>query len=166
MNRCKIISSLYLDADLNKAIKKMQPVELQEDLKQEIFLVICEMSNEKFFDIYEKGYLKFFAVRTMLNMAKSDRSNFFTMFRKQFDEIHENLDRKEDEYCEEIDLKLKISFEPLYWYEKEIFRLYSDNGKNIKKLSRDTGIPYRSLFETIKKVRASLKIKIRNYDFD
>lgn len=163
MNRNDIIQKLYLDADISKALGKMQPIELQDDLRQEIFLIICEMPEQKFNDIHEKGYLKFFLVRTMLNMAKSDRSNFYMMFRKPFEEIHEKYDRKNDEYCEEIDLIVKESIKQLYWYEQEVFRLYSQNGRNIKALSRETGIPYRSLFETIKKVRATLKTKIKNY---
>lgn len=166
INRNIIIESLYKDADINKALSKMQPVELQDDLRQEIFLVICEMPDDKFFDIYDKGYLKYFIVRTMLNMVKSNTSTFFMMFRKPFEEINSKHDKINDDYCEEINIKLAKSYEVLYWYEKEIFRLYSENGCNIKALSRDTGIPYRSLFETIKKVRIYLKYKIRNHAID
>ena len=158
MNRSKIIEQLYNDADINAAIKKMQPVELQEDLKQEMFIVICEMTEDRFNDIFEKGYLKFFLVRTMLNMIKSDRSNFYKTFRNNYTEIEKDI---VDERYENIEINISETLGCLYWYDREIFSAYINNGKNIKALSRDIGIPYRSLFETIKNVRIKLKKKIR-----
>lgn len=165
MNRNEIISKMYLDKDLNQAIGKMQPVELQDDLKQEIFLVLCEMTEERLLDMWDKGYLKYFLVRTMLNMAKSDRSTFYNQFRRTFTEyteIHDTPDEFHDPT--EMDIKLDKSLKILHWYEKEIFRLYSENGQNILKLSRETKIPYRSLFKTIRKVKVLLKFKIRNHE--
>lgn len=160
-----IISALYLDPDINQGIRKMQPVELQDDLRQEMFLVLCEMPEPKLLQMHSDGYLKFFLVRTMLNMVKSDRSTFYNTFRKIYIEIDESVDRVEegDHDLEELSKKLTRSLEVLHWYEKEIFKLYSQNGNNILKLSRDTKIPYRSLFKTIRKVKLFLKYKIRNH---
>ena len=163
MNRNSIISELYLSKDINDAIGKMQPYELQDDLRQEVFLVLCEMDEERLFKMYSDGYIKFFIVRTILNMAKSDRSNFARTFRKVYSEI-------EDRYCVEeyddsINVKLARSMEILHWYEKEIFKLYAESG-NLLQISRETKIPYRSLLKTIKKVKTLLKYKIRNYVHD
>lgn len=163
MNRDSIISELYKSKDINDAIGKMQPYELQDDLRQEVFLVLCEMDEERLFKMYSDGYIKFFIVRTILNMAKSDRSNFSRTFRKVYSEI-------EDRYCVEeyddsINLKLTRSMEILHWYEKEIFKLYAESG-NLLQISRETKIPYRSLLKTIKKVKTLLKYKIRNYVHD
>ncbi len=38
----------------SKAIGKMQPVELQDELKQEVFLVLCEMDTDKLFIVYSQ----------------------------------------------------------------------------------------------------------------
>lgn len=168
MSRESIITQLYLDKDISQAIGKMQPADLQEDLRQEMFLVLCEMPEEKLLQMYGDGYLKFFLVRTMLNMMKSDRSTFYNKFRKVYTEINESHDKTElpDHDLEELSGKLVKSLNVLHWYEKEIFRLYSENGKNISELSRVTKIPYRSLFKTIRKVRIYLKYKIRNHAND
>lgn len=165
MTRDSIITQLYLDKDIGQAIGKMQPSDLQEDLRQEMFLVLCEMPEEKLLQMYGDGYLKFFLVRTMLNMMKSDRSTFYNKFRKVYSEIDQSHDKTEepDHDLEELSGKLVKSLDILHWYEKEIFRLYSENGKNISELSRVTKIPYRSLFKTIRKVRIYLKYKIRNH---
>ncbi len=87
LNRENIITELYSSKDINEAIGKMQPEELQDELKQEVFLVLCEMDTDKLFMMYEQGYLKYFIVRTILNMAKSDRSNFYRKFRQVYQEI-------------------------------------------------------------------------------
>lgn len=165
-NRQQIIEQLYTDPDIDKGISKMKPEDLQDDLRQEMFLVLCEMPEDKIIQMHRDGYLKFFLVRTMLNMMKSDRSTFYNQFRKVYTEWDATIEKKvEDEAVEfeEISNKLKKSLDVLHWYEQEIFRLYSENGKNILKLSRETKIPYRSLFKTVRKVRTYLKFKIRNH---
>jgi len=77
-----IIQSLYTDKDIDNAIKKMQPIELQDDLRQEMFMVLCEMDEAKFMNMHTNGFIKFYLVRTMLSMIKSDRSTFFNKFRR------------------------------------------------------------------------------------
>lgn len=161
MNRSEIIEQLYLSKDINEAIGKMQPYELQDDLRQEVFLVLCEMDEDRLLKMYSDGYLKYFVVRTIVNMAKSDRSNFARTFRKVYEEVGD-LGSVEP-YDESLTEKLNYSLKVLHWYEKEIFRLYSECG-NLLQVSRDTKIPYRSLLKTIKKVKTLLKYKIRNYE--
>lgn len=164
VTRQHIIEMLYSDKDIKNAISKMQPVELQDDLKQEMFLVICEMNEEKLINLYENGYLKFFLVRTMLNMIKSDRSHFYMKFRKQFEEWTPTFEKRDEEAypMEEMVKKLDKSLNILHWYEREIFRLYAESGMNIMELSRNTKIPYRSLSMTIKNVKTYLYYKVRN----
>ena len=163
MDRNKIITELYNSADINNAIGKMNPVELQDDLKQEVFMVLCEMEDEKLFTMYNEGYLKYFIVRTILNMAKSDRSNFYKKFRQVYQEIPITYEVTKDEYDESILTKLDSGMSVLHWYEAELLKLYAENG-NLLAISRETKIPYRSLLKTIRKAKILLKFKIRNND--
>lgn len=162
MKRDFIISLMYNSPDINEAIGKMQPYELQDDLRQEVFLVLCEMNEEKLFEMYEQGYLKYFIVRTILNMAKSDRSNFYKKFRQLYQEIPLSYEVKKEEYDETLVEKLEEGMQVLHWYEAELLKLYAENGKNLLAISRDTKIPYRSLLKTIRKAKILLKYKIRN----
>jgi hypothetical protein len=157
-----VIQEMYLSTDINDAIGKMQPRELQDDLRQEVFLVLCEMDESKLFDMYDGGYLKYFIVRTILNMAKSDRSNFYKKFRQVYQEIPLTYEVKKDEYDEILMNKLEKSLEVLHWYEAELLKLYANNGKNLIAISRETKIPYRSLIKTIRKAKILMKYKIRN----
>jgi len=115
LHRENIISELYKSKDINEAISKMQPIELQDDLRQEVFLLLCEMDEEKLVGMYEQGYLKYFIVRTILNMAKSDRSNFYRKFRQVYQEIPVTYELPKDEYDETLVTKLEQGMEILHW---------------------------------------------------
>lgn len=157
MDRNGIISELWSSFDLNEALKKMKPVEIQEDLKSELFLIICEIEESKLIDLYDKKQLKFYIVRIMLNLVQSSKNKFFKNYRN-FEEYNET--EKPDETEQPIEVMEFI--EGLYWYQKEILKLYTfDFNKNAKELSRQTGIPYMSLIRTLNQTKKELKKKIR-----
>lgn len=164
--RESIIQEMYLSTDINDAIGKMNPIDLQDDLRQEVFLVLCEMDEAKLFEMYEQGYLKYFIVRTILNMAKSDRSNFYKKFRQVYQEIPVHYEIKKEEYNEDLINKLEKGLGVLHWYEAELLKLYASNGKNLLAISRETKIPYRSLIKTIRKAKILMKYKIRNNELN
>ena len=77
MNRNSIIEKLWNSQELKEAIAKMQPEDLQDDLRSEIFKVLCEMDEDKLVDMYNRNVLRFYLVRTMLNMTQSNTSQFY-----------------------------------------------------------------------------------------
>lgn len=157
MDKNGIITELWKSQDLNDALKKMKPVEIQEDLKSELFLIICEIEESKLIDLYDKKQLKFYIVRIMLNLVQSSKNKFFKNYRN-FEEYNET--EKPDETEQPIEVMEFI--EGLYWYQKEILKLYTfDFNKNAKELSRQTGIPYMSLIRTLNQTKKELKKKIR-----
>lgn len=157
MDKNGIITELWESQDLNDALKKMKPVEIQEDLKSELFLIICEIEESKLIDLYDKKQLKFYIVRIMLNLVQSSKNKFFKNYRN-FEEYNET--EKPDETEQPIEVMEFI--EGLYWYQKEILKLYTfDFNKNAKELSRQTGIPYMSLIRTLNQTKKELKKKIR-----
>lgn len=81
MVKNKILAEYWTLKEVNDAFAKMHPEELQYDLKAEVFLVLCEMNEEKLIGLYERNELKFYIVRIMLNMIKSDRSTFYKNYR-------------------------------------------------------------------------------------
>lgn len=137
----------------------MQPIELQEDLKSEVFLIIAELSEEKLISLYESNGIKFYMVRIILNLATSTDKRYYGKYRN-FVEYKEK-DIADEEQNDIIDITL-TQFNDLYWYDKEILRLYSDEfNQNAKELSRATGIPYMSIIRTLNKIKNELKKKIR-----
>lgn len=164
MNRKReqIIVDFYNDPDINAAIGKMNPPDLRDDLKSEMFVVLCEMSDEKFFQLHDQKIMKWFLVRTMLNMIKSDRSTFAKKFRQIFVELSggfmDRVDNNENEHDTHEAIKNEMS--QLHWYERELFRLYSQT-KNISLMSREIGIPYRSISKTISETRKKMKQNLK-----
>lgn len=158
-----IISKLYNDQDIANAIGKMNPVELQDDLRQEMFLVLCEMDDARLIEMHKNGFLKYYLVRTMLTMIKSDRSTFHNKFRRIFQEIGCSVEDRPmpvDQDNEALHNSIEAVMKELHWYENGIFKLYAEN-KNISELSRQTSIPYRSLSKTISDTRKKIKLKMK-----
>jgi hypothetical protein len=163
MVKNKILAEYWDLKEVNDAFAKMQPEELQYDLKAEVFLVLCEMNEDKLKGMYERNELKFYIVRTMLNMIKSDRSTFYKNYRNHIEFVDVDKDFQIINY-DKMDLidKLEKNLEGLHWYNKEILKLYAiDFKKNAKELSRKTGIPYMSLVRTINKTKKQMKTNIR-----
>jgi hypothetical protein len=159
MDKNKIIEEFWLNDEVNQAFAKMQPEELQYDLKAEVFLVLLEMDKEKLIGLYERKEIRFYIVRTMLNMIKSDRSQFWKKYRNYTE--YEGKEQIEIEQNNVIDI-MECGIENLHWYQKEILNLYTfEFNKNAKELSRKTGIPYMSIIRTLKQTKTELKKHIR-----
>jgi len=137
----------------------MHPKELQEDLKSEVFLILAELDATKLIDLYEKKQIKFYMVRIMLNLVQSTDKKFYGKYRNFVEYIEvEKEDVKENDLTENI----TNVFEQLYWYQKEILRLYTYQfNKNAKELSRQTGIPYMSIIRTLNQIKKELKQQLR-----
>lgn len=159
MDKNKIIEQYWLNEEVNQAFAKMQPEELQYDLKVEVFMVLLEMSDEKLLGLYERNEIRFYIVRTMLNMIKSDRSQFWKKYRNYTEFNGKEVVEAENNCVIDV---MEQGIENLHWYQKEILKLYTfDFNKNAKELSRQTGIPYMSIIRTLKQTKTELKKHIR-----
>jgi DNA-directed RNA polymerase specialized sigma subunit len=159
MDKNKIIEQFWLNEEVNQAFAKMQPEELQYDLKVEVFMVLLEMDDAKLCGLYERNEIKFYIVRTMLNMIKSGRSGFWKKYRNYTEYVGREIVETEDVVVIDI---MEQAIENLHWYQKEILNLYTFNfNKNAKELSRQTGIPYMSIIRTLKQTKTELKKHIR-----
>ena len=158
--RNKILEELYLDKDVNKAFGKMQPEELRDDLKAEVFLVLAELPYNRLIEMYERGEVKFYLVRVMFNMIRSTDKKFFKKYR-DFVELPDGVEKQEP-VAYSLDKEVVTAMESLYWYDKEMFLLYVGANNNAKEISRVTSIPYLSVVRTINKVKKYLRSNIRN----
>jgi len=98
----------------------------------------------------------------MLNMIKSDRSNFYKSYRNYTEYVDNDTEAEVNFDKSDLVDKLEKNLEGLHWYNKEILKLYAiDFKKNAKELSRKTGIPYMSIVRTINKTKKQMKTNIR-----
>ena len=165
--RDAIIAELYESKELAEALRKMHPQELADDLKQEIFIALCGMPEAKLIEIHEKKQLKFYAVRIMLNMAHSKTSSFYYKYRKnESQKLRPNMTSPAEAPIDEIRHSEVVAnildeLDDLHWYERDLFKLYMQSGCNASEVSRNTLIPKRSIYQTVKNVREKIKKKIK-----
>lgn len=157
-NKNEIITELYVSKEVNDLIKKIKPVELQDDLKQYAFTVLCEKSSEFIIELNNKKQLKFFLVKIISNSVFSNRSGFLTQHKindeLHLDTIEQQVDH-EDHYHEMID-KCVIESKKLYWYNQELLNLYSIH-RSYRAVSEITNIPVKSIHNAIKKAKQQIK---------
>jgi DNA-directed RNA polymerase specialized sigma24 family protein len=167
MTRSQIIEELYNSKEIKQALMKMQPANLRDELKQEMFLNLCAITEEKFWSIYNNNGvdgLKFWLVRTMLNLIYSTRMNqpFYRHFRAKFESIDliETLEYIEDEskeHKEKLFNQVEIARKKLSWYEDKLLDTYMEFNFNQTEISRKTGIPYMSIVKTISNIKKKIR---------
>jgi hypothetical protein len=174
--RNEILTNLYQSKELADLLKKMQPENLREDIKQELFVILCEMPEERILMLEEKKQLKFYTVRIVMNMVLSKKSRFYYKFRKTLTaslpdiaatqaENDFDLDEFENSYAQRI-LKMNKAIENLHWYQREVLEQYLEHGsagKLIKDMKEKLGgryIPKRSILQTVKTAKEEIRAKI------
>ena len=137
---------------------------LSKDLIQEVAIVICEKTDEELEKI--SGYFNFWAARTIINMAskKGDLRHYRTTEVIPINGVNaeELLPDKSNDYDHEIDAMYQDVIDVLaemYWYDRRMFYAYMDEG-SLRKVEAKSGIPYSSVNNTIRKVRATIKDKL------
>ena len=142
----------------------MEPDYLRDDLRQEVILVICELSDEKVHQLHNDKGLEFYTVRVILNMLKNSKNPFAKKYRTINQELtnHEvadNIEIEERELREMIEDMAVEEIDKLHWYNKGLIELYIQHG-NFRAIEKETGIPFGSCYKTIKKSFNQIKLKV------
>ena len=128
--------------------------QLAEDITQEMYIKI-QLKLEKGLDIsYGKNdinyYYVFKTLRTLFLDLKRKTKNIKMVDIENLSNFETDID-----YTEKYDL-VKKELKKMYWYNRKVFEIIN-SGQSIAALSRKTGIPYYSLYNTYKKVKEKLK---------
>jgi hypothetical protein len=117
-------------------------------------LILLEYDKEKLLSIYNKGYYKWFLVKTLTNQFNSNSSPFAKKYRpKEIDFILTcEYDHNIDILIDKIDKQLN----KLHWYDRELFKAYVESG-SYRKLSKQTDIPFNSISRTVNYVKTYIR---------
>jgi hypothetical protein len=120
-------------------------------------VILLEYNEQKLIDIYNKGYYKWFLVKTLTNQFNSNSSPFNKKYRpKDIDYIiTDNYDHSIDIMIDKVNNKLN----QLHWYDRELFKAYIESG-SYRKLSKQTDIPFNSISRTINHVKNFIRDNI------
>ena len=149
-----------------------------DEVLQELMLYYLQMNPDTLKDIYKKsgtdGLIGYGCVVIKRSLT-SPRSPYFYKINKYYTRIsslydsHSTLDHKEikknlnnipEEIIPQDYIKLDqidVALDGMYWYDREIFKLYYFEGNTLDSLAEKTKISRNSLFTTIDKVRKELK---------
>tara|TARA_B100000768_G_scaffold34260_1_gene32867 strand:+ start:5940 stop:6449 length:510 start_codon:yes stop_codon:yes gene_type:complete len=130
--------------------------EIAEDIVQEMYIKI-QLKLEKGLDImYGKEinyYYIFKTLKSLLIDLKRKGKNITII------NIEDNIingDIESDVNYESEYKKITDSLSTMYWYNRKVFEIIN-GGEKIAELSRKSGIPYYSLYNTYNKVKSKLK---------
>jgi len=158
-----IITRFFLSKEFNDAINKMEPDYLRDDLKSEVMLVLCQEDEHFLQELYYREELKYWVVRIILNMVKSQTSPFYNKYRIGTVELGELEivdsdinDRLNKELLQEQALK---EIDGLDWYEAGLINLYLKLG-NYRAIEAETRIPRQSIYRTIKAACKKINKKV------
>ena len=131
--RQQIITDLYNSKELKEVISKMHPEHLREDLLSETMLVLCNLPEERLLKMHDDGYLKFYVIRTILNMIKSNDSTFHNKFRKVYEEVPNIVEAPSDVDIMEAKFeKVEDFHDNLPFYENNLLKYYLKYNFQIK----------------------------------
>jgi hypothetical protein len=153
MNFYDVITKTSQDKELKQICRKIGG-NLAEDLFQELMLILLEYDKEKLLSIYNKGYYKWFLVKTLTNQFNSNSSPFAKKYRpKEIDFVlTSDYDHNIDILIDKIDKQLN----KLHWYDRELFKAYVESG-SYRKLSKQTDIPFNSISRTVNYVKTYIR---------
>lgn len=170
-----ILDELSKDKNIKEACKRIGYPN-HEDLYQELFIILCELPEDKLTEIYTNGYLHYWIVRTLTNMV-SPYGKFYKKYKVTYDdtEANQKLADTEDEGCEqelerereraEVESLLtkyeKSGRDGFGWYKVTLLKAYAEVG-SYRKLSKLTGIHFITIANDIKNFRAELLSNLSN----
>lgn len=178
-----VISDYYTSKDIISFFKNIAG-EWWQELRQDVFLTICEYDSAKIVDMHERKCLKFFIVRIGLNQFRSKNSKFFYQnFKNQRisdniidDELIENSDHilfannlfelQDENAYNKIEARIQAvetSISELRFFECEVLKLYLELG-TYKNVSQKTGIPIRTIANGVKNAINNVKINLKDYE--
>jgi DNA-directed RNA polymerase specialized sigma24 family protein len=163
MNLQQVTEILYKEPLYRQICRKIaRSKDLADDLFQHIVLNVLEGKCKGIEEAATQGNLRWYFVRVCTNQYRSENTSTFSREMKHFEHVVEYLPIKDEEeecYDEEVDQAFEIEYQTVKeiiaergWYEQKLFELALES-KSIRQLSKQTKIPARSIYESIKKTK-------------
>jgi len=172
MSKCsKYIESMYLNPKVTELLGRIKPVELQQDLRQELAMVLLSYDCKKIIKINKEGNLLGFTLRILWVMGTGTKGEFFNKYKRT--DLIDNVDYfnsiyGNDTYPDEdlsnfaIDkLNHKLTINANEAHESIIFKKYVEL-KSCTKVADYFNIPKKHVFLVVKKTKDELKKTIND----
>jgi hypothetical protein len=159
-----IISNLWADPKLNDMLSKFNAGAGQEDLKSELFAVLCEKENDFICDLWAKKQLLFYCTGIVQKMIFQPGNRFHRRYRTQSYEYTEAmLNVSDDGYNADKESKLQnleaAIEKDLHWVERSMVKLHQDLG-SMERISKATKISMKQVDRIYKKAKEKIKTSL------
>ena len=141
-----------------------------EDITQEAYIALAKYSDpDKIIKDgkVSEGYM-FFTLRSLAYQFynKKKKVTIISIDKDEnFLELPHHDDIEENEAFHKICLMVDEVAKDWHWYDKKIWKLYSQTDMSIRKLASETKISWVSIFNTLKNLKLDIKNKIEeNYE--
>jgi RNA polymerase sigma factor (sigma-70 family) len=139
-----------------------------DDAFQELMVSLFEKEDNKLKAIYDRGDLLWYCIRALTLMLKSSTSRYYYKYKKYYtlingnitaDQIADIVYNGQTSTWKQLD-KIDKIIDEIYWYDREIFKLYYYQPNTLHGLAEQTGISRTSIFKTIKRVKKYIKKRL------
>jgi len=149
------------------------PAKDLDDVTQEVFIYLCE-DTEKLKQLIKDKKIKYYFIRLCKNNYYSKTSRYYYKYNRAYKDVSFDDDlmklglkqKAEDLYFIQDADRINEILSELYWYDRELFRLYvlgDNDGRKYtySSLSKKTKISRMNIYITIKKVKEYIKDRLK-----
>lgn len=163
------IEEIYTSQRFNDVVRKIDPVELQDDLRQEVAMALLKMDCEIVCKMYEDGRLLNYSIGIIWMMGTKQKGMFYKLYKKKdFEKAYEwmmsqtgtDVSMESVKIAKKV-LNKKLTIDPNQAHESIIFTKYVEL-RSCQKVADFFGIPQLHVFQVVKKMKKELKKAIKN----
>lgn len=156
-----ILSDFYQSKELNQMLAKFNAGGGQDDLKSELFAVLCEKPENVIIDLWSKNQLMFFATGIVQRMIFQKGGRFHRRYRCQVYEFNEAIydqpiDESQAEREEQLQELEKAFDNELHWVERAMIKLHQELG-SMERISKETKISINQVERIYKKGKEKIR---------
>ena len=162
---------MYLNPKVTELLSKIKPVELQDDLRQELAMVLLNYNCKKIIELNREGNLLGFTLRILWKMGTGTKGDFFKKYKKfntifgtdYISTIVEDVEYTDEDLSNYAINKLnhKMTINANEAHESIIFKKYVEL-KSCTKVAEYFNIPKKHVFLVVKKTKDELKKTIND----
>lgn len=171
MSNRLIVQTLAADSWVRETVKgiagKSGRADIVDDICQDLYLILLEKPESELMQVYNSGYIKWYIVRTLVNMVRSPRHPLhkqYAVFDSLPDEVENVLTESADDAIEQQGIRceadasavLSDTLQRLYWYDARLFQLWCQK-QSCRRISRQTGISHREVLRVINRIKKQIK---------
>ena len=152
--------------DWVKIVNSFGEYDYAEDIVQEMYIAIHKYTTpDKIIKNGEvsKGYI-FFTLRSLYYQFYNAKNKVNKISLDNIQIEYSNDIEQEEAFAKVCNL-MDNYIEDWHWYDQKLFKLYRDTDMSIRKIAKETGISWVSIFNTLKKCKKDIKDKFKE-DYD